>query len=124
MLPFVLIVTCINYAANVTYQIGNDIPTLAGSLFGDSWTQHQTEYTVSSSSSPAALQALLRWFYTSRLDVPFDAVPVCLELCQQVQLTDLAEEAILALHSEGTTILSITLQELFVLTACEVAAHA
>ena len=74
---------------------------LAGSLFGDGWKQQQTHHTVASSSNPLALQALLRWFYTCRLDVAFDAVSACLELCQQVQLTELVEEANLALHSEG-----------------------
>ncbi|DBA91958.1 TPA: Ankyrin repeat and BTB/POZ domain-containing protein 1 [Trebouxia sp. C0005] len=72
-----------------------------GSLFGDGWKQQQTHHTVASSSNPLALQALLRWFYTCRLDVAFDAVSACLELCQQVQLTELVEEANLALHSEA-----------------------
>ena len=31
----------------------------------------------------------------------FDAVPACLELCQQVHLTELVDEANLALNSEG-----------------------
>ncbi|KAL0054628.1 hypothetical protein WJX82_000172 [Trebouxia sp. C0006] len=72
-----------------------------GSLFGDGWKQQQTHHTVASSSNPLALQALLRWFYTCRLDVAFDAVSACLELCQQVQLTELVEEANLALNSEA-----------------------
>ncbi|KAA6425617.1 MAG: hypothetical protein FRX49_04514, partial [Trebouxia sp. A1-2] len=74
----------------------------AGSLFGDGWKQQQTHHTVASSSNPLALQALLRWFYTCRLDVAFDAVSACLELCQQVQLTELVEEANLALHTGNT----------------------
>jgi len=71
-------------------------------LWGDSWQQQQTHYAAADTSTPAALQALLRWFYTCRLDVPFDAVPACLELCQQVQLTELVDEANLALNSEGS----------------------
>jgi hypothetical protein len=74
---------------------------LAGSLFGDGWKQPQTRHKVASSSNPLALQALLRWFYTCRLDVAFDAVSACLELCQQVQLTELVAEANLVLNSEG-----------------------
>ncbi|DBA74292.1 hypothetical protein WJX77_001158 [Trebouxia sp. C0004] len=72
-----------------------------GSLFGDGWKQQQTHHKAASSSNPLALQALLRWFYTCRLDVAFDAVSACLHLCQQVQLTELVEEANLALNSEA-----------------------
>lgn len=73
---------------------------LAGRLFGESWHNALTEYKAPSGQTD--LQYLLPWFYTCRLDVPFDAVPAALELCRQVQLTDLVDEANLALNSEGS----------------------
>lgn len=48
------------------------------------------------------MQYVLPWFYTCRLDVPFDAVAAALELCQHAQLTELVAEADLTLNSEGT----------------------
>lgn len=75
--------------------------SLAGRLFGDSWKECVTSHKVSSSAKQAALQYMLPWFYTCRLDVPFDTVPAALELCEQVQLTELVDEANLALNSEG-----------------------
>ena len=72
---------------------------LLGSILGDSWQQAVTQ--VQASDSQSALQYVLPWFYTCRLDVPFDAVPAALALCEQMQLTELVEEANLALNSEG-----------------------
>lgn len=77
----------------------------AGRVFGDSWKQQITHFQASSSNSQAALQYVLPWFYTCRLDVPFDAVAAALELCRQAQLIELVAEADLTLNSEGTCLL-------------------
>lgn len=74
----------------------------AGRVFGDSWKQQITHFQASSRASEAALQYVLPWFYTCRLDVPFDAVAAALQLCHQAQLTELIAEANLTLNSEGT----------------------
>ena len=65
-----------------------------------------THFQASCSNSEAALQYVLPWFYTCRLDVPFDAVAAAVQLCQQAQLTDLVAEANLTLNSEGTPLVS------------------
>lgn len=97
--------TCLNkqmYKNNHKSKKNNG---LAGRVFGDSWKHQITHFKASSSNSQAALQYVLPWFYTCRLDVPFDAVPAALELCQQAQLTELVTEADLTLNSEGTCFL-------------------
>ena len=95
-----------------------------GAIFGDIWQLAVTHHHVSSSSSEqSALQFLLPWFYTCRLDVPFDAVPAALELCQQAVLTELVDEANLALNSEGTAcivfVLSTHIQHSCCLLLCQ-----
>lgn len=73
----------------------------AGKLFASSWQQSPTTYTETDPNQQAPLQALLRWFYTSRLELPYEAVPACLQLLQLVGLTELADEANAIVNSEG-----------------------
>ena len=73
----------------------------AGKVFGTAWEETPTYYTETDASKQAPLQALLRWFYTSRLELPYEAVPACLQLLQTVRLTDLADEASAIMDSEG-----------------------
>lgn len=60
-------------------------------------------YTESDATKQAPMQALLRWFYTTRLELPYEAVPVCLQLLHMAGLADLADEANAIMNSEGTT---------------------
>ncbi|KAL3148881.1 Ankyrin repeat and BTB/POZ domain-containing protein 1 [Trebouxia sp. C0010 RCD-2024] len=76
-----------------------------GRVFGDSWKHQVTHFQAPSSSSEAVLQYLLPWFYTCRLDVPFDAVPAAVELCQRAQLSHLVAEADSTLNSEAGKIM-------------------
>lgn len=93
-------------ASSNTIYIHNPVNVPTGGVFGDSWKHQITQFQASSSNSEAAMQYVLPWFYTCRLDVPFDAVAAALELCQQAQLTELVAEADLTLNSEGTCFVS------------------
>ena len=78
---------------------GLRVPT--GKLFGTAWEQTPTNYTEADPSKHAPLQALLRWCYTCRLDLPYEEVPACLQLLQSAGLTELADEVHADMSSEG-----------------------
>lgn len=72
-----------------------------GKLFSSAWEQTPTNYTEADPSKHAPLQALLRWCYTCRLDLPYEEVPACLQLLQSAGLTELADEVHAVMNSEG-----------------------
>ncbi|KAK9820046.1 hypothetical protein WJX72_005458 [[Myrmecia] bisecta] len=63
-----------------------------GKLIARRWRNHRSVALFPDRVEPECLYALLRWFYTMRLEVPADELQSCIRLCKALKLHDLEEQ--------------------------------